>query len=48
VEAQAWTAVLRAVMDGAPAAELPPAVAALAAGFTAMTARWSAGDEDGE
>lgn len=48
VEAQAWTAVLRAVLDGAPEADLPPAVAALAAGFTAMTARWSAEDEDGE
>jgi hypothetical protein len=48
VEAQAWAAVLRAVLDGAPAADLPPAVAALVDGFTAMTARWSAGDEDGE
>ena len=35
-------------LDGGPAADLPPAGAALTAGFTAMTARWSAGDEDGE
>ena len=47
VEAQAWTGVLMAVLDGAPAADLPPAVAALVAGFTAMTSRWSAGDEEG-
>ncbi len=47
MQTQAWTAVLRGVLDGVPAADLPRAVAALAAGFTAMTARWSIGDEDG-
>jgi hypothetical protein len=47
VEAQVWAAVLRVVVDDTPEANLPPAVAALVAVFTAMTAWWLAGDEDG-